>query len=402
MIPAHPPYFFYRGFAPVPQTAKKSGGGSRKKTSYIIKFNIIVNILIINSSRAYGGLENQTLHLARALLARGHGVVLGCPAGGPVYENAVGAGVPVEDIAFRNAGDLLAACRMRKMLRRHNPGVVVATLGREYWPVALTARFSGRKVVFIRHMADPLKKQTRWLVRLAVDNVVAVSGFARDGLLEAGLPEGKVSVVHNGIETGRFAPQPGAREAARAEFHFSDGDLVIGTAGALNAGKGLFVLLEAVRRFQKRRPQSIVKVLMAGEGEGRGELEKRAGELGVRTVFAGRRLDMERIYQAMDIFAFPSICRETFGMVIIEAMAAGLPVIASSVGGVPEIIKDGENGILVPPGDPDALARAIEQLCAPEGQLIAANGSKSVEERFSDRAMAARFEQVLKKVVMSY
>ncbi len=362
-----------------------------------------MNILIINSSKAYGGLENQTLHLARALLARGHGIVLGCAAGSPVYENALRSGVPVEDIAFRNSGDLIAACRMRAAVRRRNPEVVAATMGKEYWPVALTAKLAGRKVVFIRHMADPLKKSTRQLVRMAVDNVVAVSGFVRDGLLETGLPAGRISVVHNGIEPGRFAPQPGVRDAVRSDFHFSDGDLVIGAAGALNAGKGLFVLLEAASRLQREHPQLKIKLLMAGEGEGRGALERKAGALGVDAVFSGRRLDMERIYHAMDIFVFPSICRETFGMVVIEAMAAGLPVIASSVGGVPEIVENGENGILVPPGDPDSLARAIGLVAEEAGlaQRLAANGKKSVETRFSAQAMAASFESVLKKITQA-
>ncbi|MDA8389078.1 MAG: glycosyltransferase family 4 protein [Nitrospiraceae bacterium] len=363
-----------------------------------------MNILIINSSKtAFGGLENQTLHLARALSGRGHAVLLGCAGGSPVYKKALESGVPVEEIAFTNAGDPVAVFRLLRAIHRHKPEVVVATMGKEYWPVTIAAKMTGRKAVLIRHMADPLKKLTRRLVRAAVDNVIAVSGFVRQGLIEAGLPDEKISVVHNGIETGRFAPRPGLRPAVRAEFHFSDGDLVIGAAGALNAGKGLFVLLEAASLFQKEfRSPKKVKVLLAGEGEGRPELGKKAAELGVEAVFAGRRLDMDRVYQAMDIFVFPSVCRESFGMVVIEAMAAGLPVIASSVGGVPEIVKDGENGILVAPGDPRALARAMELAAASEGEIskrIAAGARESVEAVFSSRAMAARFEAVLKAIM---
>ena len=361
-----------------------------------------MNILIINSSKAYGGLENQTLHLARALAERGHAVVLGCKPGGLVCQNAGKSGVRVEDIAFANAGDLFAARKMIKTVRRHNPEVVVATMGKEYWPVAVAAKLSGRKlkIVFVRHMADPLKRSTVRLVRALVDNIIAVSGFVKEGLLEAGVPGAKISVVHNGIETGEFAPEAGARQAARAMFNFSGEDLVIGTAGALNAGKGLFVLLDAVSRIKDKNKKIKVKILMAGEGEGRRELERKASELGIDAVMPGRRLDMPRVYQAMDIFVFPSICRETFGMVIIEAMAAGLPVAASSVGGVPEIIEDAENGILVPPGDPDALARAIS-LLAGDGNFskrIAENGKKSAEARFSARAMAEGFEKVLERI----
>ena len=361
-----------------------------------------MNILIINSSKtAFGGLENQTLHLARALIERGHAVLLGCAAGSPVCSNALKSGVPVEKIAFANAGDPVAVFKLLGAIRRHRAEFVVATMGKEYWPVAIAAKITGRKSILIRHMADPLKKRTLWLARTAVDKVIAVSGFVKEGLVESGLPDRKVSVVHNGIEAGRFAPRPGLRPQVRAEFYFEDEDFVIGAAGALNAGKGLFVLMEAVSLFQKSYFRK-VKVLLAGEGEGRNELEKRAEELGVSAVFAGRRLDMEHVYHAMDLFVFPTICRESFGMVVIEAMAAGLPVIASSVGGVPEVVRDGENGILVPPGDPVALAGAMRLVASPAGEvsrIIKTGAARSVEDRFSARAMAAGFEAALNGIM---
>ncbi len=366
-----------------------------------------MNILIVSSTKAFGGMENQTLNLVRALSGLGHNVVLGAPAGSLVYEKARQFSVQVEDISFANAGDLLAAFKMAKAVRRHKTDVIAATMGKEYWPVALTAKIVGRKVVFMRHMADRLKGHTAWLIRHAVDNVVAVSDFVRQGLLEAGIPSEKISVVHNGIDPDRFfdfARQEGQRQEARAEFGFSGEDLIVGAAGALNEGKGLFVLMKAAGLLMEKHPlteksgiKKKVKLLLAGEGPGRAELEEEARRQGVEAVFAGRRLDMERVYAAMDIFTFPSICRETFGMVVIEAMASGLPVIASSVGGVPEIVKDGENGFLVAPGNPEALALAILRLAedAEITKKLVQNGQKSVRESFSSEAMARRFESVL-------
>lgn len=357
-----------------------------------------LNILIVSSTKAFGGMENQTVNLVRALSARGHSVVLGAPAGSLVYEKARQSGVQVEDISFANAGDLLAVFKMAKAVRRHKTDFIVATMGKEYWPVALGAKkILGRKVIFMRHMADRLKGHTAWLVRHVVDKVVAVSGFVRQGLMEAGIPPEKISVVYNGIDTDRFFLTGQERQKARAEFHFSPEDVVVGSAGALNEGKGLFVLLKAAGKLKKTRPGMNVKLLMVGEGPGREELQAEAARLGVTAVFPGRRLDMQRMYGAMDIFTFPSVCRETFGMVVIEAMAAGLPVVASRVGGVPEVVKDGENGLLVPPGDPQALALAITRLVQDTGlsERLAQNGRKTVEGSFSSGAMAESFESAL-------
>lgn len=361
-----------------------------------------MNVLIISSSRAFGGMENQTVNLVRALNKTGHHVVLGAPAGSVLYEKAREFAAPVEDISFTNACDFITALRMAQAIRRHKIDVLVATLGKEYWPAAVTAKIlMGRKVVFMRHMADRLKRHTAWLVRQYVDKIIAVSDFVKQGLMETGIPPEKISVVHNGTDLDFFIRRDMQREQARTEFHFSPGDLVIGTAGALNEGKGLFVLLKAAHMLKnsllEKLPQVRLKLLMVGEGPGRAELEEEAGRLDITAVMPGRRLDMERVYSAMDIFIFPSICRETFGMVVIEAMASGLPVIASSVGGVPEIVKDGENGLLAPPGNPTELAAAIEKIAldAEFSNKLILNGGKTVREKFSSEAMARRFEAVI-------
>lgn len=357
-----------------------------------------MNILVISSSRAYGGLENQTVNLLCALKGRGHNAVLGCPEGSLIYNDALKFSVPVEDICFTNAGDLLAAFRLATAVRRHKIEVLVATMGKEYWPAAVMAGLMGRKVVYIRHMADRLKKHTVWLVRTAVDGVIAVSGFVREGLLVAGVPAEKISVVHNGIGVERFADQTGKREETRRELGISPDDFVVGVAGALNEGKGMFVLMKAAERLKDFfAPEFRPRLLLIGDGPSRAELEEMAKKLGLAAIFTGRRLDMERMYSAMDVFLFPSICRESFGMVVIEAMASGLPVIASSVGGVPEIVKNGENGILVPPGDPSALAGAICRLAgdAEFSKQMARNGEKNVLDNFSREAMAIRFEEAI-------
>ena len=119
-----------------------------------------------------------------------------------------------------------------------------------------------------------------------------------------------------------------------------------------------------------------------------------------KVILCGVRKDMERMYAAMDIFVLPSTCREAFGMVLIEAMAMGKPVIATAIGGIPEIIADAGNGILVPPGDPDAIAHAIARYIQEDdfSSKVAREGRKMVEQKFSDVAMGNNFENVLRNL----
>jgi glycosyltransferase involved in cell wall biosynthesis len=143
--------------------------------------------------------------------------------------------------------------------------------------------------------------------------------------------------------------------------------------------------------------------MFVGDGPERNELEGEAERLSMqdRVIFTGVRKDVERMYAAMDIFVLPSSCQEAFGMVLIEAMAMGKPVVATAVGGIPEVIENEVNGILVPPQEIHALALAILRYMDDRAfaDRVALEGRKSVEQRFSDKAMGDHFERVLQMVV---
>jgi glycosyltransferase involved in cell wall biosynthesis len=354
-----------------------------------------MNVLIVNAGRGWGGIESHSVVLASELSGRGHKVIVACSRRGHVRENLDPA-IHAADVEVANSGDILSILRLGGIVRREGIGTVIANCGREYWPAALAAKTLGRKVVFVRHQTDRIRKTTRWLINNHVDRVVAVSGAVKKALLASGIAGGKIEVIHNGVSLKRFDPSRIDRAEVRSELGIDAKDFVIGTVGKLHQGKGVYELLRAAAGIPGERTVSLLFVGDGPEKEGIiGEAE-RLNFTG-RTIITGIRSDVERMYAAMDIFVLPSTCDEAFGMVIIEAMAMGRPVIGTQVGGIPELIRTGENGLLVPPGDTAALSGAIVKYLdnSEFAARIALKGRRTVETMFSEETLGARFEEML-------
>ncbi len=192
-------------------------------------------------------------------------------------------------------------------------------------------------------------------VRLA-DEVIAVSHDLRRILVDELHVAPRVRVVHNGIDPASFGGA--ADPALRRELGAGEGDFLVGTAVVLSEQKGIRFLLEAARLLRAEDPT--VRIAVGGDGPLRAELERAAGELGVADTvrFLGYRRDVARIVSAFDAYVLPSLW-EGLPLALLEALAGGKPIVASRVGGNPEIVEHGENGFLVPPRDPAALAQAI-------------------------------------------
>ncbi len=358
-----------------------------------------MNVLIVNAGRGWGGIESHSVVLASELAVRGHRVIIACSPGGHVRKNAGAAALSVEDLEVVNAGDLISVIRLAGIIRREKIGVLIANSGKEYWPAGLAARLLGRRILFVRHQTDRIRKTTRWLINNHVDRVVAVSGAVKKALLSSGIAEGKIEVIHNGVSLKRFDPSKIDSATVRSELGIGAREFVIGTVGKLHKGKGVYELLIAAAGIRGAHP---VTLLFVGDGPEKEGIIREAERLNIagRTIITGIRSDVERMYAAMDIFVLPSTCDEAFGMVIIEAMAMGKPVIGTLVGGVPELIRSGDNGILVPPGDVAALSGAINKYLADSESAarIALNGRRTAETMFSEEALGARFEKVLASI----
>jgi glycosyltransferase involved in cell wall biosynthesis len=206
----------------------------------------------------------------------------------------------------------------------------------------------------------------------------------------------KVTAVYAGIDLDKFNIRREKEEIDKLGegFGLKKNDLVIGTVGRLEPRKGYRYLLESAVQVSKTYPQ--VKFLLVGDGELRDELEDLAKKLEItsKIIFAGLAQDVSSILSLLDIFVLPSL-DEGLGIVILEAMAAGLPVIATDVGGIPEIVRDGETGLLVEPGNPSVLTSAITRLLGDkEYALTLGEAGKKYAGQFSSKVMVEKIEEI--------
>jgi glycosyltransferase involved in cell wall biosynthesis len=337
------------------------------------------------------------LQLARAARARGYDAAFFSPTAGTFLELAEQEGFTTRVVPLRGALDIRSLIRLARMLRAERADVLhthvhfsLNVLGR------VAGRTAGARVIAHMHIENVFRAGgPARRAQMALDNatarlcsrIIAVSGATAGTLVRQGYPAGRVVVVHNGIETSTTVEPsrpPEVPEGAPLLLH----------VGRLAPVKGQRELIEAVARLSHVDASALLvgKDLETGGAYER-ELRARAAELGVgeRVVFAGYRDDVPALLAAADIFVLPSWV-EGLPLTVLEAMAAGRPVVASRVGGTPEVVADGETGILVPPGDVGALAHAVDYLLAdPErARRLGESGRRRVEEHFSLAAMSER------------
>ncbi len=218
---------------------------------------------------------------------------------------------------------------------------------------------------------------------------IAISQAVKEALVRIGLPEEDVSMVYSGIDVERFSRADSERAKQLAdELRIPAGSVVVGSVGSLVPCKGHAVLIEAVGRLVKEIPNIVC--LIVGEGSEKAHLESliRRHALQRKVILAGQRKEIPELLSVMSVFVMPSL-EEGLGLALLEAMAAGKPVIASGVGGIREVITHGESGLLVPPGDPETLARALIALFGDPARMssVGFRAKNRVRECFSRESM---------------
>lgn len=326
------------------------------------------------------------LQLARAARERAHDAWFAAPGEGPFTERVREEGFAVEFVDVSRTFKAVGALQLVRLLRETKTDVLHThtqlapnILGR------LSAVMSGVRVVAHIHIESyfrpgivgrlyhrPLDNATARLCQA----VVAVSEDTRRALVEQGYPPERVVVVHNGVELDGRPPSP------------PTGRTVV-EVGRLAPVKGQRQLVEAIARIDDARLVFVGKDLERSGAYER-ELARRAEQLGVRdrVTFAGYRSDARELMRDAAVVALPSLA-EGLPVVLLEAMAQARPVVATAVGGTPELVVDGETGLLVPPGDADALAAALRALLDDprRARELGEAGRRRVEERFTAERM---------------
>ena len=355
----------------------------------------IVHLVI--SGQVAGG-QLVALRLARAARERGDEVSFAAPRPGPFGELARKEGFQVALVDVGRVHRMRPAGRLRRLLRGadllHTHTLASAN--------ALSTLASPAPVVRHLHIENHFRPATEpalrrldsWTARRCAA-LVAVSGDTRRAYLRQGYPD-RIEVVHNGIELDGAAPTG----SLRAELALPNGAPLIGEVARLCEVKGQRELIEALPAIPDARLVLFGRDLEQGGAFQEG-LERTADRLGVRdrVVFAGHRDDAAQLLGELDLFVLPS-WTEGLPLVVLEAMARRRAVVATPVGGTPEVVADGETGLLVPPRDSAALATAIRELLAdPERRRrMGEAGYRRAAERFSAEAMTRRVLEIYDEV----
>lgn len=347
----------------------------------------------------YGGAQ-QVAYLLDGLAQRGIDSVLVCPPGAAIGRHFAGrARVKVVEVPCKGDLDFGFVGRLGRVIEAEGPQLVhlhsrrgADVLG------ALAARRAGVPCVLSRRVDNPEHPLwVRWKYRLH-DRVIGISEGIVEVLRSEGVPEDKLRVVRSVVDAQAWT-QPASRETFCAEFALRPERLLVGVVAQLIERKGHGVLLRALRELPQRERLDVV---FFGQGPRREALERQVAELELKDVvrFAGFRKDLPRWMGALDLLVHPAYM-EGLGVSLLQAAAAGVPIIASRAGGMPEAVRDGLNGLLVPPGDVmalrDALARLVDD--AALRARLAAGGPRLIAEEFSMATMVEGNLRVYEELV---
>lgn len=346
-----------------------------------------LSIIEIGVFKNWGGKEQHIVELAQGLKKEGHSVLLATRDGA-----AIPGGVEKVSLPLRGAADVKSIFSLARLIRRRRADIIHAHNGREAWIAILAALAAGQgRVVVTRHAVLPQKKG--WLYAWAarrIAGVICVSEMTRRVFLNGNpyyQPE-RVKVVYNGIDLSRFQGGDGRR--LREQYGITAKDAVIGFIGKYDSSKGTEVLIRAMAAAVARN--SRIKAIMAGKTQVgmewyQQEMRRLIVELGMEDhVFLhGFTADIASVIDAIDIFTLPSTAPESFGLVLLEAMAGGKPVITTSNGGQTEFVENNGNGLLVEAGSVEELTAAILALAADadKARRLGEKGKELVYKRFS-------------------
>lgn len=363
-----------------------------------------LRILHTESSTGWGGQEIRILSESRGMLDRGHEITLVTPPEANLYAAALRLGIPVValPIGRKNLRGLLAL-RGWLMARNWEFDIINTHSSTDSWLAALACSMTRRTpaVVRTRHVSTPVNSGigTRWLYLHATKRIVTTGEALRLQLhRDNGFPLERMTSVRTGIDLSEYRPLD--RALCRTKLGLADVPTV-GIVATLRDWKGHDVLFEAWPAVQREVPDA--RLVIVGDGPYRDRLDRQVARLGIGATlkFVGHQENVTEWLSALDVFALPSWGDEGVPQAIMQAMACGLPVVSTPVGGIPEAVIADRTGLLVPPHDAPALAVALGRLLRDSGQRSAMGraGLDFARRNFGIEAMLDRMESVFQAAV---
>jgi glycosyltransferase involved in cell wall biosynthesis len=341
----------------------------------------IFKIAHIDTGKDFRGGQELLLSLARGLRLRNHHQLIVCPMDSALAKRAASEHFELAPLGPGAIG------RLRRVISSERFDIVHAHDGRAQNISFLASAGMPPRRVASRQVAFPPRHPLihRWKYTYTCHGIIANSEAVRGVLIAAGIPAACIEVIPPGVELPAELPTPDERAQARARWGFSSEDFVIGHAGAFTREKGQDVALEAARLLAPRLPHA--RMLLVGDGP-----ERRNQTEGI-AILPGFLDDLSEFYAALDLFIMPSRS-EGWGLTALGAMANGLAVIATDVGGLPELVEHGNTGWLVPADSPPALADAIEAAASdPARRCEYGRNARERAAQFSIERTVERTEQ---------
>jgi L-malate glycosyltransferase len=358
--------------------------------------------LHVDTARTWRGGQNQVLVTVLGLRALGYRAVLVAHPTGELRSRAE-EGLDLVPLAPRTEMDLHAAWRLSRVIRQLKPDIVHAHDPHGVAMSAIALSMSGQpskpRLVASRRVDFHLRRSalSRWKYR-QVDCFICASEAIRRMLVADGIPDPLTVTVHEGIDLGKVAAAPPAN--LHTDLWLPHEAPLVGNVAALVPHKGQRYLVEAATGVVARQPDT--RFIIAGEGELRSSLEHqiKSHHLEKHVILAGFRPDVLSVHKAFEVFVMSSVT-EGLGTSLLDAMACGKPVVATNVGGIPEVVADQETGFLVPPRDRLAMAAAIVRLLEDRAlrQRMGSAGLARVREKFGAERMVAETVRVYERLL---
>ncbi len=357
-------------------------------------------VLQVIGGNEIGGAEEHVLALCSGLDKDKFSPFLVSLCQGPLQSAAEERGIAVTVLGMKHPLDLSVIPQLVKLIKTLKIDIVHTHGSRANLTARLAARWLNVPIVTTMHSSlaqDYLSKKAAWAATLLdrltmplASRVITISNFLQPEAKGRGAK--RTVTIYNGIDPARFSGLE-LLENIYLELGIEPGTPLVGTIGRLHPVKGHNFFLEAAQLVSLTHPGA--KFLVVGSGPLEQELRQKAAELNIadKVLFTGYYPEIQRVLKILDVLCLPSIS-EGMGLVLLEAMFFGKPVVASSVGGVPELVRHEENGLLVPPGDPILMAASISRLL--DDKALAARLGANGQRRFKDFSLDRMLERTQK------
>lgn len=356
-----------------------------------------MHIVHINTARTWSGGEDQTLKLIGGLkkLPTRNTLIAQCDS--PVANKAKSVGAKVVEITMRGEWDIFAAWKIAGFLRKDPPDIIQVHTSHAHTLAILAGKISGAKnIVVTRRMDFPIKGLFSRVKYNCASEIAAISQAAKRALVKGGVNSDKITIIPDAVQI----PENISRGTIRDEFQIAKDDIVLATIACLVQRKGHTYIFEAVKTLLQSF--STIKLLVVGEGAIADDLKKLACDMEIQNevIFTGYRNDIANILSSTDIFVSAALM-EGLGVSILEAGSYGLPIVASETGGIPDIIKNQETGLLFKPGDSKDLADKLRFMLEnkQKAQQMGQSANRWIGENFSVEKVVASYFQLYQNML---